>query len=82
MKRILTVLLTVALLVTMAVPAFANDGTVTMYTTTTTNAYVSPNASSKVLATFPAGKDVVTYPVCKESSIDRNKRSGILHTEV
>lgn len=62
MKRILTVLLTVALLVTMAVPALANDGTVTMYTTTTTNAYVSPNASSKVLATFPAGKDVVTYP--------------------
>ncbi|GEM_PF-5055612 len=62
MKRVLTILLTIALVATMAIPAFANDGTVTMYTTTATPAYVSPNASSKILATFPAGKRITTYP--------------------
>jgi len=62
MKRIITVLLAMALMVTMAVPALANDGTVTMYTTTTTNAYVSPNTSSKVLATFGPGMRITTYP--------------------
>ena len=43
MKRIVSILLVMALMITMAVPAFANDGTGTMYTTTTTNAYASPD---------------------------------------
>jgi len=62
MKRLIAVLLAMALVVTMAVPTLANDGTKTMYTTTTTNAYVSPTTTSMVLATFGPGKDVVTYP--------------------
>ena len=62
MKRIVGILLVMAFMLTMAVPAFANDGTKTMYTTTTTNAYASPNANSKVLAVFGPGKDVITYP--------------------
>jgi len=62
MKRLITIVLTAAFLALMAVPAFANDGTVIMYTTTSTPAYVSPNAGSKVLAVFQAGKRITTYP--------------------
>ena len=62
MKRIVAAFLVMALMITMAVPAWANDGTQTMYTTTTTSAYASPNANSTVLAVFGPGKDVITYP--------------------
>jgi len=62
MKRLISILMVIALMVSLSVPAFANDGTVTMYTTTATNAYVSPDASSMVLAVIPAGKSITTYP--------------------
>lgn len=62
MKRIVTVLLVMALMISLAVPAFANDGTVTMYTTAATDAYVSPTIQSKTLATIPAGVAITTYP--------------------
>ncbi len=69
MKRIVSVFLIMALMIAMAVPALANDGTKTMYTSTTTSAYASPDVNSKVLAVFGPGKDVITYP--KEHK-DRN----------
>ena len=62
MKRIVSILLAMALMITMAAPAFANDGTATKYTTTSTNAYASPDTNSKILAVFGPGKDVITYP--------------------
>ncbi len=67
MKRIVSIFLVMALIVTMAVPAFANDGgTGTMYTTTTTKAYASPDLPEKdnltAVAVFGPGKEVITYP--------------------
>lgn len=62
MKRLLTVIVMMALMVSLTVPAFANDGTVTMYTTVAANAYALPRANSQVLAVLPAGTSVVTYP--------------------
>ena len=69
MKRIVSILLVMALMITMAVPAFANDGTGTMYTVRTTNAYASPKEDSKIVAVFGPGKEVITYPRLHE---DRN----------
>ena len=67
MKRIISILLVMALMITMAVPAFANDGgTGTMYTTTTTNAYASPDLpmdkNRTKIAVLGPGKEVITYP--------------------
>jgi len=62
MKRLITALAMMAFLVSMSMMAFANDGTVTKYTTTSVSAYALPRADSTVLATLPAGTSVVTYP--------------------
>jgi len=70
MKRFITVLLAMALVVGLSVPAFASDDTETKYTTATTSAYVSPTIQSKVVATFPAGVAVTVYTDYHENGFD------------
>lgn len=62
MKKLLSAAVCAAALVLfMAIPAFANDGTTTMYTVTQVVMYSEPSYTSTPIQVIPQGMDIICY---------------------